>query len=145
MLAHTTHTPIWVQYIGAKQISPAQAYVERISHLRDFCVNTLLGTPGGKRQQLHDSNMYHYINTIEIKLAAEDACTTGDGFEVHTNNIIQVIEEDLNEVQKKMVDHAMEEFKRICLQSFGVVTRGKVVQKTPLPTPRYITIVEESA
>jgi hypothetical protein len=44
---------------------------------------------------IHD-NMYHYINTVEIKSAAHDAGKAGDGSEVNTNNIINFTEEHLN-------------------------------------------------
>jgi len=50
---------------------------------------------------IHDSNMYHYVNMVEIKSAAEDAGIAGDGFEINTGNIINVTEEHHNNDQKQ--------------------------------------------
>jgi len=44
---------------------------------------------------IHDYNRYHYINTVEIKPAAEDANATGVEYEI---NIISFTEEDVDEV-----------------------------------------------
>jgi hypothetical protein len=58
-------------------------------------------------------------------------------------NIIPIAEEDLEEAHKQLVEKAMEEYKRACLLSFSATTRGKVIKKKPLPTPRQITITKD--
>ena len=71
---------------------------------------------------------------VEVKSASNDSKAV-DGSGLDANNIIPVTEDDLNDEQKKLIHDAIAEFKRTCLQSFSALTRGKVVSRTPLPTP----------
>ena len=61
----------------------------------------LLGMLVGHIINIHGSNMYHYVNMVEIKSAAEDAGIAGDGFAINTGNIINVTEEHLKNDQKQ--------------------------------------------
>jgi len=50
---------------------------------------------------IHGFNMYHYINTIKIESAIDNADKAGDGYEVNTSNISNVTEEHLSDVKKQ--------------------------------------------
>ena len=52
--------------------------------------------------------------------------------------------EDLDNAQKQLMEKAIKDYKRMCLQSFNTTTIGKVIQKTPLPVLRLITVTEDS-
>ena len=41
---------------------------------------------------IHDSNMYHYINMVNFRQAAEDADKSSDGSEISNNDVINVTE-----------------------------------------------------
>jgi len=51
----------------------------------------------GHVNNIHNNNMYHYVNTVEIKSANDDG-KAADGSKLNTNNIIPDIEDDLNNV-----------------------------------------------
>ena len=76
---------------------------------------------------------------------AKDDDKAADRSELDANNIIPVTEDDVNDEPKKLIHDAIAEFKRTCLQSFSALTGGKVVPRTPLPTPCQITIAEDTA
>ena len=73
---------------------------------------------GGHVISIHGSNMYHYVNKVEIKSSTEDANKLGDRSEI-SNIFINVTEEHLNNIQKQLLAQAVDNFKASCLQSFS--------------------------
>jgi len=56
--------------------------------------------------------------------------------DLHIENVIAVMEDDLRDEQKQAMARAMEEYKQLCLKSFSVNRSGEVFQKQELPMPR---------
>jgi len=83
----------WVRYDGAKQISPALAYMEREDPPGGIFVSTCFLTRSvGHIINTHDNIMYGYINLVEGK--STDGNTHA---EIHANNTIKITKEQLND------------------------------------------------
>jgi hypothetical protein len=59
--------------------------------------------------------------------------------EIDTENVITMSEEDLKEEQKQAMKKAMEDYRQLCLKSFGLNRNGKVIQKQDVPLPWQVT------
>jgi hypothetical protein len=78
---------------------------------------------------------------VEVNSADGDHHT-----EVHTDNTIKFTKEQLSDEQRQQLAEAVKGFEDECLLTFGMVGReGKVIKKTDFPTPRRITVTEDSA
>src|SRR5688500_3869305 len=64
--------------------------------------------------------------------------------EVSEDNVIEVTEADLKDDQKEELNKYLEQVRKTCLKSFSRSRSGETVKKTPFPTPRQITISEDS-
>ena len=64
---------------------------------------------------IHDINMFHCINMVETKSAADNDGTIRDGSEINTSNIMNVTEEHLSNVQKEQLAQVVDGFKTACL------------------------------
>ena len=84
----------WVRYNGAKQVSPALAYVER----EDPPSGIFASTRFLKYINTHDNIMYGYINLVEGK------STDGDTHaEIRGDNVLNVTKEQLSDDQKQQL------------------------------------------
>ena len=54
----------------------------------------------GHVNNIHNNNMYHYVNMVDVKPAAEDSGKSGDASEISNNNVINITKEHLNDFQK---------------------------------------------
>jgi len=54
-------------------------------------------------------------------------------------NVIPVTEANLRDEQKQAMVKTMEDYKQLCLKSFGINRSGEVIQKEALPMPRQFT------
>ena len=64
--------------------------------------------------------------------------------EISEDNVIEYSEADLKDDQKEELARHLEEYRKRCLQSFSHTRSGETVKKAPLPTPRHISIAEDS-
>src|SRR5688572_30246287 len=64
--------------------------------------------------------------------------------EVSEDNVIEVTEADLRDDLREELEKQMAYYRKTCLQSFSRTRSGETVKKTPFPTPRQITISEDS-
>src|SRR5688572_22438570 len=64
--------------------------------------------------------------------------------EVSEDNVIEVTEADLRDDQKEELERQTAYYRKTCLQSFSRTRSGETIKKAPFPTPRQITITEDS-
>ena len=102
-MSSAPHVRLLGSILRSKADCLSLAYVERGDPSGEIFASTrFLARLVGHIFSIHN-NMYHYINTVEIKSAAEDAGIAGDGFEINTSNIINVTEEHLSDVKKQQM------------------------------------------
>ena len=113
-----------VRYNGAKQISPALAYVEREDPSGEIFMSTrFLARSVGHIINIHDNIMYAYVNKIKGKAADDDTHA-----EIHANSTIKITKEQLSNNQRQQLARAVECFEDECLQMFSMVDReGNVI------------------
>ena len=70
--------------------------------------------------------------------------TMSKAAEVSEDNVIEVTEADLKDDQKEELEKHTAQFRKACLQSFSRSRSGETIKKSPFPTPRQITISEDS-
>ena len=64
--------------------------------------------------------------------------------EVSEDNIIEVTEADLRDDKREELEKQTAYYRKTCLQSFSRTRSGETIKKAPFPTPRQITITEDS-